>query len=311
MGQEGLGRGVTIWTLTFANLYRTPMRLALSAIALVVAFLLFVLLQAIASKFDLAAAASSDDRVLISRPKHTSAYNLPATHIEHVVSQPGVAAVTPMLSFTGYYQDRKHGFQSWAANPEALLQTLRDFRVDEDARARFLRTRTGMLVTAPLADEFGWHVGDKVNLQSQIYPQEDGSRSWEFEVAGVLLPKDGRPISPALFFHYAYFNEASRINQHRVTYFAARVDERVDMAAVGRAIDEATAITPEPTMTVSREYLVRSRGRQLGDIGRITSIIIGAVFFTVLLVAGHAAVQGLNERMTELATMRALGFSRR
>lgn len=248
----------------------------------------------------------------MSVAKFTSAYNLPESHIRLITTTSGVDAATPILAFSGYYQDPKFSFQSFAAYPKALLQVfINDYQISDVARAKFLSTRIGMLATQPLADKFGWSVGDRIVLESQIYAQKDGSRAWEFELVGLLSPMDERPIPPTMFFDYAYFDEASRVNQSTASYFLTRVQDHKRVSEVSRAIDIKTSITPQPTRTVTREHMIRNIERQLGDVGQIIIVITGAVLFTMLLVTGHSAAQSILERRREHATLLAIGFSHR
>jgi putative ABC transport system permease protein len=53
---------------------------------------------------------------------------------------------------------------------------------------------------------------------------------------------------------------------------------------------------------------MRSFAQQVGDIGTILISILGAVFFTILLVAGNTMAQSVRERTTELGVLKALGF---
>ena len=48
--------------------------------------------------------------------------------------------------------------------------------------------------------------------------------------------------------------------------------------------------------------------QQIGDIGKIVSAILGAVFFTILLVAGNTMAQSVRERTSEIGVLKALGF---
>lgn len=114
-----------------------------------------------------------------------------------------------------------------------------------------------------------------------------------------------------MIFHYDYFKEASGStdDEARVGLMYAVVDDPENAAAIAREIDAALAITPEPTRTITQDYANRMWARQLGDIGRITTIILTAVFFSVLIVAGNGAIQAMRERSSEYATMKTLGFT--
>jgi putative ABC transport system permease protein len=63
------------------------------------------------------------------------------------------------------------------------------------------------------------------------------------------------------------------------------------------------------TKTSSEKDFAASFAKQFGDIGLITTYILGAVFFTMLLVAGNTMAQSVRERIPELAILKTLGFS--
>ena len=57
---------------------------------------------------------------------------------------------------------------------------------------------------------------------------------------------------------------------------------------------------------------LRSNGPQLrrsSDIGLIVGSIMGAVFFTLLLLSGNTMMQAVRERTSELAVLKTIGFS--
>src|SRR6266480_2192529 len=49
--------------------------------------------------------------------------------------------------------------------------------------------------------------------------------------------------------------------------------------------------------------------QQIGDIATIVTAILGAVFFTILLVAGNTMAQSVRERTQELGLLKAVGFT--
>jgi putative ABC transport system permease protein len=49
--------------------------------------------------------------------------------------------------------------------------------------------------------------------------------------------------------------------------------------------------------------------KQLADINLIVTSIMGAVFFTLLLLAGNTMMQAVRERTGEIAVLKTLGFS--
>jgi putative ABC transport system permease protein len=75
------------------------------------------------------------------------------------------------------------------------------------------------------------------------------------------------------------------------------------------AIDGLFENSPDPTRSTPEDEYRRQFARQLGDIGRITTTILAAVFFTIVLLTGNTALQAYRERTAELAVLKTLGFS--
>jgi hypothetical protein len=53
----------------------------------------------------------------------------------------------------------------------------------------------------------------------------------------------------------------------------------------------------------------QSWAKQIGNIALIAEGIMGAVFFTILLVAGNTMAQSVRERTGELGALKAIGFT--
>ena len=64
----------------------------------------------------------------------------------------------------------------------------------------------------------------------------------------------------------------------------------------------------DPTRSLSEDELSRQFASRLGDIGLIATLILAAVFFTMLLLTANVAALAFRERVPELAVMKALGF---
>jgi putative ABC transport system permease protein len=83
--------------------------------------------------------------------------------------------------------------------------------------------------------------------------------------------------------------------------------ERAD--AISQQIDALFENSSDPTRTVTEDEANRQFARQLGDIGFITTMIMSAVFFTIILLTGNTMMQALRERIPELAVLKTLGFT--
>ena len=112
---------------------------------------------------------------------------LPIAYFRTVRAIEGVRLVTHVNWFGGYYQDPKNFLIVLAVEPETYLQiTDGDFDFTPEMRQAFLRERTGALVGEGMATKWGWKVGDRVPISSNIFSQKTGSRSWDMTIVGIF-----------------------------------------------------------------------------------------------------------------------------
>ncbi|HEU4532261.1 MAG TPA: FtsX-like permease family protein, partial [Steroidobacteraceae bacterium] len=75
------------------------------------------------------------------------------------------------------------------------------------------------------------------------------------------------------------------------------------------AIDEMFANSPYETETSTEKAMAQQFSNQIGNIGAILMAVVGAVFFTMLLVTANTMGQSVRERTNELAVLKTLGFT--
>jgi putative ABC transport system permease protein len=78
---------------------------------------------------------------------------------------------------------------------------------------------------------------------------------------------------------------------------------------VAKAIDAISANSDHETRTQTEQAATANWMKQLADIGLIVGSIMGAVFFTLLLLSGNTMMQAVRERTSELAVLKTIGFS--
>ena len=78
-----------------------------------------------------------------------------------------------------------------------------------------------------------------------------------------------------------------------------------------KSVDLLFANSPAETKTSTEAAFAQSFTKQFGNIALIVMLILGAVFFTLLLVSGNTMSQSVRERISELAVLKTLGFSDR
>lgn len=112
-----------------------------------------------------------------------------------------------------------------------------------------------------------------------------------------------------MLIHQEYVDEAAAFRKSRVGGFLVRVDDSDRAAEISAAIDDLFKNSSDPTRTATEDESNRQMANSLGDMGFITTMILSAVFFTIVLLTGNTMAQSLRERIPEIAVLKTLGFS--
>ena len=297
--------------LVWSNLFRKKVRTVLTVLSVLVAFVLFTMLRAVAVAFDSGGfGPAGADRLQVS-PKFSIIDPLLVSQMREIERVPGVAAVTHADWFGGVYQDASQFFPKFPVDPRGYFDLYSELTIDPAHLDAFANTRTGAVAPAGLAQRFGWNIGDRIPIEGDIYPMADGSRAWEFELVGTYLYNDRRDEtgSGVFLFQYDYFDEAKAFAAGTVGWFIVRVADPERAAETASAIDALFENSLNPTRTATEDEAQREFAKQQGDIGLMTTGILAAVFFTILLLTGNTMAQSLRERIPELAVLKTFGFT--
>ena len=300
---------MSLFSLMWANLFRKPVRTMLTMLSVVVAFLLFCLLQAILAAFEGGASVAGADRLMIGA-KYSQIDNLPYNQKQQILSIDGVNSITHSSWFGGQYQDPKNFFAKFPVDPLSYFEVYSELDLQpEDALERFAKERTATVVDIALAERFGWSVGDVIPINGDIYPKQDGSRLWEFQLVGTFSENGESSDFPLMLINYDYFNESvPDWGKDQVGNWTVVIADKNRAGEVAQQIDSLFENSSDPTRTATEDEANRQFARQLGDMGFIISMIMSAVFFTIILLTGNTMSHALRERVGELAVLKTLGF---
>lgn len=296
--------------LIWSNAWRKKIRTFLTVLSVFVAFLLFALLSAIGFAFRGGVDVADAERLIIIN-KVSLINPLPISYMSRVAATEGVEAVTHASWFGGYYQDPRNQFGQFPVDPQSYFDMYPEFVIPEEQFEAFKRNRTGAVVGKELAESYGWKVGDRIPIQATIWSRIDGSRVWEFDLEGIFSNDDPRSSTAIMLFQYDYFEEAREFGKGTAGWYVLRVAKGADPVQVANAIDLQFANSPSETKTSTEAAFAQSFTKQFGNIALIVTLILGAVFFTLLLVSGNTMSQSVRERISELAVLKTLGFDDR
>jgi putative ABC transport system permease protein len=296
--------------LIWCNLMRKKTRTALTLLSIVVAFVLFGFLSAIKQALAGGISMAGANRLMV-RHKISIIQLLPESYRGRMEKIPGVSLVTHQTFFGGVYQDSRQFFMQNPVIPEDFLEMHPEFVLPPAQKAAWLQTRIGAIVGRKTADRFDWKIGDKVPLLSSIWAKNDGGRTWEFEIVGIFDGRDPNTDTTPFLFRYDYFDESRRSGwgKGQVGWYTIRVTDPARAAEVAKLVDAEFENSSAETKTEPEGAFVQAWVKQIGDIALITASILGAVFFTILLVTGNTISQSVRERTGELGVLKAIGFT--
>jgi putative ABC transport system permease protein len=300
--------------LIWASLWRKKMRTIFTLLSIVIAFLLYGVLQTVDYAFENPNTGVTGADKLITTNKFSLTLLLPFSYEQEIRSVPGVAEVTWITWFGAYYQESKNFVFALPIDTDTYFNLHKnEFIVSADQMTAFRNDRAGAIVNVALMKKFGWKIGDKLPLHSTIWTQKaDGSLNWTFDIVGTFDAKDPTQASQqssSALFHYELFDEGRSFGKGQVGWFEERIDEPSRSAAISAKIDALFANSPNETKTQPAKDFAIAFIKQLGDVGFVLRAILGAVFFTLLFLTGNTMMQSVRERVPELAILKTIGFT--
>lgn len=295
--------------LMWAMLWRKKLRTSLTLLSIVIAFLLFGMLQGINAAFQQTIERSNVNRLIVTN-KISLTESLPYSYLSQLETIPGVSAVSHESWFGPYYQDPKNVMAAFPVEPEREFAAHPEIVIPKEQLQALEKTRTGAIVGVGLAKKYGWKIGDHIPLHSTIWVKAaDGNSDWTFDIVGIYEEPSNRTREDALFFNYKYFDEARSFGKGTVGWYVVQLKDPRESAQIASTIDKLFANSPNETKTQTEKEFQQSFMKQIADISLIVTYILFAVFFALLFAVGSTAMQAVREQVPELAVLKTLGFS--
>ena len=295
--------------LIWSNLWRKKARTIFTLLSIMIAFLLFGLLQGINSWMSTFGTESNANRLYVAS-RVSELQPIPSAYLGQILAVPGIRQSTYIAGFTGFYQEKRNTLVAFATDVKTFFDLYPEWQIAPEQLAAMSRTRAGAIVAAPLMRAFGWKIGDRLPLRTSVV-KRDGSADWDFEIVGIYDVPSTPAEANRILVNYAYFDEARLLERGTAWAFVVAVDDPSRSAQICAAVDALFVNSASETVTQDEKAYVQGQLRQLGDVSLMANAIVAAVLFTLLFLTGNTMMQSVRERTPELAILKTVGFSDR
>jgi len=293
--------------LILANLFRKKIRLILTIGSFAIALVLFTFLAVVKSAFSRGEEIAGADRLIVVGRTGLMQL-LPISHGDKIKAIPGVNAVTHNHWFGGVYQDERNFFPQFVIDPENQRKVMTELVVPDDQWNNFQKDRQGAIAGKRTAERFHWKIGDRIPIKSTLY----GGSSLQFNLDGIYHSEKPGGDESQFWFQWKYFDEnAGNAVKSTAGWYVVKLDSPDDAVRVAKAIDEKFGNSSFETKTETESAFAAYFAKQFGNIELLILAIGSVVFFTLLLVTGNTMAISVRERTSELAVLKAIGFSGR
>ena len=295
-------------SFVWANLTRRKLRLVFTLLSIILAFLMFGMLDALRTSLQGAVNLTGADR-LITISKVSIIDSFPVSHYEKVRAVPGVKAVVHLNWFGGVYKDGKAQIPVFPMNVENFFDVYPEVKITPEEYAAWKADRQGLVVGQVLADTYGWKKGDRIPLKSSIFRRSNNSDTWEFNIIAIYKVENSAGWdNQSAMFHYDYYNESLLFGRDQIGWMTVKVANPEDSDLIAKRIDEQFTNSSDETKTATEKAFTKQFLEQIGNIGKILISVVFAVFFTMLLVTANTMAQSVRERTNEIGVLKTLGF---
>jgi len=285
--------------LVWRNLRRSPRRTILTVLAIALAAFTYSSLSSLPNVTRQMLSTPDSARRIVVMSDSGFFNRLPDSYKRKILAAPHVVAASGMVYFGGVYRSPSDQLGIAVDADQAELMWP-DWGVTSVRAGEFRASATACLVPAAMMQKYGWHVGEQIILKGTIVPVDLTLRI--ADTLGASAPPD------TLLFRRDYL-ERSLGGRPTVNAYHVMLDRAGSVPAAIAAIDEIFSNSAAETRSESEAAWVSNfiNLDTLFAMLRAMAILVAAA---VALVALNSVVIAVRERRSEIAVMRAIGFSR-
>jgi putative ABC transport system permease protein len=294
-------------TIAFRNMRRQLRRTILTGMTFAIAVFIYTVLVAVPWSMDRIADNASKELRLVVTERNNG--RLPARYCGPIRKLQHVMGCAAEILWAATYRDPKNPVITYGVNSDlASITGTTDYVISPEQTKLIQTDRRSALVGYKLMRENGWKIGEPLTLRNPDdprltltfipiveYPTEFMSRVFLF---------DRRMLDDAVKKVYG------ADIQDRASFIVVKVDRVENMGLVANEIDENFHNSDSETETTTESDSVANSVSAIGNIRTIIYSLCLVVMLTVLLIAANSMAMMVRDRISEVAVMRALGFTR-
>lgn len=296
---------MNIATYVRRNLFRRTWRTVLTVAVVVSVVFIFCAVRTMIHAFTGGIEDAAADR-LATRHKVSITMQLPKHDIDELRQVPGVQKATWANWFGAKDpKQRVPFFAGIAVDQDSWFDVQTDMQVPPDQLAAWKQTANGAIIGDSLAKKFEVKVGDRLVIESDIYPGQ-----WEFQVSGIYTATRKSVDRSSLIFRWDYLNNDPRatFSKEKLGWMLARINNPAQSAEISKRIDAKFESQDDQTLTMSEQAFGLAF---LGGFAAVLSAFgLGSIVILLImaLVLINTMAMNVRERTHEYGVLRAIGF---
>ena len=249
--------------------------------------------------------ANKHDRVVVLN-KMGFAAPLPIAHLEKIKKMDGVVSATPFSWYGGNYESKRAEFALFGVDPDTLFDVQAEVDIPPEQLAEFKKVRNACVVDQQLAESMEWSIGDRIPVEGTIYQAD-----LDLKLVGIYK---GPSNTGSIYFNWYYLDDLLQASGTGFSGNAGSITVKCkvgsEVALMCDEIDAKFANSENATRTRTEAAFSKMFTDMLGDVQSFIRYISLAVVFALSLVTATAMAMSMRERTTEVAVLKAIGFSK-
>jgi len=293
----------------YRNLTRNMLRTLLTCAAVALPIMIYVLSTAVIDGINRFLENSAKQLRLAITQKTSIVNPLPSGHRAKIESldpeRRGIVSVCGMNWIGGKVANDPRPLSTMGADADTFMATFPEYNLTQEEIDAWHRDRQAIIVGSATARQFGWKLGDRINIRASVPPYS----LMEFHIISTA-EKAEDPIT--LWFRRDYVVEELKKNGYGedwVSFYFVKCATKSDVDHYRGAIDDLFARTPNETKTQDEKAFMNEFITQQFDLPRNLTILAAVTVFVAIMAAANTMSMNFRDRLNELATLKSLGFS--